>query len=134
MYCSACGTAIPVTMKFCPHCGAKVPVTQQVNTVPAMNTSGSAGSAPTQKLGLSLSALIIGIVVSLFGLADYGMVSSGSADYIYVSEVGWLFIGSLVSLGLAIPAMVLKQRIRVAALIVSILSVLIVLAVAPYGA
>jgi hypothetical protein len=84
-------------------------------------------------MGLSIASLIIGVIASVIGLVDLGLVQNGSYDYIVDSEIGLLAIMSLTSLGLGIAAKVKQQRISLGALLVSIVSVLIFLACTSYS-
>lgn len=79
-------------------------------------------------MGLSLAALILGVIASLIGLFDLGSVVDGTYPYIAESEIEFLAILSLTSLGLGIAAKVKQQRLSVGALIVSIVAVVIFIA------
>jgi hypothetical protein len=105
-------------------------------TTPAGTTfSGNANqfSENSRSMGLSIASLIIGVIASVIGLVDLGLVQNGSYDYIVDSEIGLLAIMSLTSLGLGIAAKVKQQRISLGALLVSIVSVLIFLACTSYS-
>jgi hypothetical protein len=82
---------------------------------------------------LSISSLILGVIASVIGLVDLGLIQDGTYDYILDSEIGLLAILSLTSLGLGIAAKVKQQRISIGALSVSIISVLIFLACTSYS-
>ena len=84
-------------------------------------------------MGLSLAALILGVIASLIGLFDLGSVADGTYAYIDESEIGILGILSLTSLGLGVAAKVKQQRVSVGALIVSIVAVVIFIACTSYS-
>jgi hypothetical protein len=77
--------------------------------------------------------LILGVIASVIGLVDLGLIQDGTYDYILDSEIGLLAILSLTSLGLGIAAKVKQQRASLGALIVSIVSVGIFLACTSYS-
>ena len=86
--------------------------------------------AQKEKFGLALASLIVAVVGVLIGLYDIGAVADAPGSYIATAEIGYLVIISLTALGLAIPAVIRKQRTAIAALIVSVLAVYIMFAAA----
>lgn len=122
MFCESCGTAFATDAAFCSKCG------HARNSSSASVASGSDKAA----MGLTLSSLIIGAVSSVIGLADLGYVSDGTWYGLSSSEIGLLGVLSFTSLGLAIGGKVKNQRFGIAALIVSIASVLIMFSCANY--
>lgn len=91
--------------------------------------------APVQNtsMGLSLAALILGIISAMIGIYDIALVSDGTYDYILESEIGLLAILSFTSLGLAIAAKVKQQRISAGALTAAIIAVVVFLACTTYS-
>ena len=99
------------------------PPVSQPAPVPVQNTS----------MGLSLAALILGIISAMIGIYDIALVSDGTYDYILESEIGLLAILSFTSLGLAIAAKVKQQRISAGALTAAIIAVVVFLACTTYS-
>ena len=122
MFCESCGTAFAADAAFCAKCGH------------ARSHSSNSTTAVGDKaaLGLSIASLIIGSIAAVIGLADLGFVSDGTWYGLSSSEIGLLGILSFTSLGLGIAAKVKNQRFGIAALIVSIGSVLIMFSCANY--
>ena len=86
-----------------------------------------------EKIGLSVSAIVISCLALVFGLYDLNAVTSGEYGYIFFSEIGMLLIMSVVAVGLAIPAIVQKARLASGALTLSLLALLVTFACARYG-
>ena len=99
------------------------PPVSQPAPVPVQNTS----------MGLSLAALILGIISGMIGIYDLALVSDGTYDYILESEIGLLAILSFTSLGLAIAAKVKQQRISTGALTAAIIAVVVFFACTTYS-
>jgi hypothetical protein len=128
--CPFCAEDIKAEAIACKHCGRDIvkklppadypPVSQPV---PVQNTS----------MGLSLAALILGIISAMIGIYDIALVSDGTYDYILESEIGLLAILSFTSLGLAIAAKVKQQRISAGALTAAIIAVVVFLACTTYS-
>jgi hypothetical protein len=128
--CPFCAEDIKAEAIACKHCGRDIvkklppadypPVSQPV---PVQNTS----------MGLSLAALILGIISAMIGIYDVALVSDGTYDYILESEIGLLAILSFTSLGLAIAAKVKQQRISAGALTAAIIAVVVFLACTTYS-
>jgi hypothetical protein len=132
--CPFCAEDIKAEAIACKHCGRDIvkklpppvpnyPQVTQPAPVPAQNTS----------MGLSLTALILGIISAMIGIYDLALVSDGTYDYILESEIGLLAILSFTSLGLAIAAKVKQQRISAGALIAAIIAVVVFLACTTYS-
>lgn len=130
--CPFCAEDIKAEAIACKHCGRDI---VKSTIPPAPTYSGGSQTAPVQNpsMGLSLPSLILGIIASLVGLYDLGSVADGTYAYIEESEIGLLAILSFTSLGLGIAAQVKQQRIAIAALIVSIIAVVVFFACTTYS-
>ena len=130
MFCSNCGRQSDGSESFCASCGSSLLKPANSSTSIASNLS----STETKKdpIGLTLSGLIVGAIAVLIALFDYSLLSAGDYSYIEDAEVGLLFILSATALGLAIGGTVKGQRLKTAALTVSIIAMLLTLSLTSY--
>jgi hypothetical protein len=128
--CPKCAEDIKAEAIACKHCGRDI-----VKKLPPPNNPPVSQPAPVQNtsMGLSLAALILGIISAMIGIYDIALVSDGTYDYILESEIGLLAILSFTSLGLAIAAKVKQQRISAGALTAAIIAVVVFLACTTYS-
>lgn len=127
MYCSSCGTTLDPKASYCSSCGKSAIANSATSAMPApVVKSGS------EQSGVSIAALITGIVGITIGLFDLSMIGNGVWDLLDPSEIGLLFLLSLTSLGLAITATVKKMKLHIPALVISIISFFVTLACSAY--
>lgn len=97
MFCTSCGRAGGTGDEFCASCGHRMPLSQ-----PSSNTSQAPyqfqpnprpvnSQVSKQGLGFGIASLVLGVVSVCFVLADFGLLSSGDYQYIFYSEIGFLF-------------------------------------------
>lgn len=83
-------------------------------------------------MGFSIGGLIIAVIGIVIALVDIGFVTDGTYTYIEDSEIGLLAVISFTALGLSIGASSKKQKAATAALILSVISILLMFVCASY--
>ena len=139
MFCSRCGAKNDVSYAHCSSCGSLLNspyAAPQYPTAPPPTNYQIPMAPParpnSEKFGLSLSAMLVALYTIFSGVTDLNGVASGVYGFIYASEVGLLFLLSIISLGLSIPAVVQKTKLSAGALTLSLIALVLSLACAAY--
>ena len=134
--CPYCAEEIKVGAILCKHCNSTISGANQgvtSATTYQVPVSELAALGEKQKVAMSVSSLILGVIAIVIALVDIGSVTSGEYAYIAAEEIGFIAILALTSLGLGIGASRKKQNLGTPALIVSIIATVFMFAAGAYG-
>lgn len=103
MFCTNCGLKMEKVGRFCASCGTSTEASS-VQVPPVVQTPPPSyppmlppyqKKASNQGLGLGITSLIIGVVTLVFAFIDLAGIDSGDYAYIFLSEIGLLFLMSV---------------------------------------
>lgn len=131
--CPFCAEDIKAQAVICKHCGSKLGGSTESTSSSQMPSQADANEQTADaRIGLSITALILGALTIAWGLTDIGLVADGDYAYIADEEIGFLAILGIPALVMGIVAFRRKQRLGTASLVVGIAAVLVVFSAAAY--